>query len=164
MSFSLKRFTSKLRRAVYTWELSILFFMSFSLKRNTHYNLVVKTEKLSILFFMSFSLKPNSYKTDCLSSQISLNPLFHELFSETEKTYNFFLPVYGVALSILFFMSFSLKLQREILGWCSFCSLSILFFMSFSLKLSSTSIFFSRSAIVSQSSFSWAFLWNLKLN
>ena len=68
---------------------------------------------------------------------------------------------YPCPLSILFFMSFSLK-PNTICGGRSWphTPLSILFFMSFSLKL-----FYSheidRKYLISQSSFSWAFLWNL---
>ena len=69
-----------------------------------------------------------------LGGIVTLNPLFHELFSETLCRF-FLLHYYVVYLSILFFMSFSLKPNANLISIVTGLDrLSILFFMSFSLK------------------------------
>ena len=114
--------------------LSILFFMSFSLKRIPRSLAFVSIlVKLSILFFMSFSLKPNSLKSQLKGYSKALNPLFHELFSETNHLHHprLLRKIYSQSsFSWAFLWNGSLSfLERG-----GLLRLSILFFMSFSLK------------------------------
>ena len=142
--------------------LSILFFMSFSLKplsppwgdregprgsqSSFSWAFLWNDEKggyqwgrdfvLSILFFMSFSLKPVHGGWVQWATQIFLSQSSFSwafLWNRGGRNHR---PTHGVTnLSILFFMSFSLKriFSHPLAPTCVF-PLSILFFMSFSLK------------------------------
>ena len=115
---------------------------------------------LSILFFMSFSLKQRKQKLVTRDAGITLNPLFHELFSETWRN-RARLEVCRVRLSILFFMSFSLKQKLGYKSIAQLVSSQSSFSWAFLWNWVSRGFVGVWERINSQSSFSWAFLWNI---
>ena len=110
MSFSLKPKMYILRSTETDREsLNPLFHELFSeTKRKTSFTPYTISSALNPLFHELFSETEYEYESHGLELVYTLNPLFHELFSETEIAMEL-IKDEEVSLSILFFMSFSLK-------------------------------------------------------
>ena len=164
--------------------------MSFSLKQGRDINeFVDKNINSQSSFSWAFLWNGSSIlrTSPCWTSSVPLNPLFHELFSETQTPNPRRLPnlnsqssfswaflwnnrikkkrpgaIKDITLNPLFHELFSETYDKELSCVLGVMFLSILFFMSFSLKLKDLKTHPWPLYHLSQSSFSWAFLWNCR--